>query len=92
MLDRKIFEVDRDMLIFAVRYAIGRQTFAPIVVVENVMSNIERLEINDIDIIINDIESHIGSYGAQCDEDTWMNFRTVLKHELDKRMGAEWVN
>lgn len=82
----KIMNVDRDMLIFGVRYAIGRRTFAPSIAVQNVKHNIEKIDNNTIDIIIKDIEEHHGSLGAQCDKLTWNNFVHYLKKVKKERV------
>lgn len=86
-MDNKEFLIDRDMLIFGVRYAIGRQTFAPIIAIENVKYNIEKIDNNTIDVMVRDIEQHHGSYGMECDKLTWMNFKKYL--ELTKKNRTE---
>lgn len=79
-MSNKAMKVDRDMLIFGIRYAIGRQTFAPTIAVENIKHNIENIDNTTIDIILKDIEDHPGSLGMECDKLTWSN----LKHFLEK--------
>lgn len=73
-----LMEVDRDMLIFGMRYALGRQTFAPSTAVENIKRNIDKLDNNTIDIMIRDIEEHPGSLGMECDKLTWLTFKQYL--------------
>lgn len=73
-----LMEVDRDMLIFGMRYALGRQTFAPSTAVENIKRNIDKLDNNTIDIMIRDIEEHPGSLGMECDKRTWLTFKQYL--------------
>lgn len=78
----KVFKVERDILFYAMRYAIGRQTFAPTVVIENIKHNIELFNSNDLQMLIRDIEGHIGSYGMECDERNWMGFKEYLKRQM----------
>lgn len=88
-MDNKKLQVDRDMLVFGVRYAIGRQTFAPTIAIENVKHNIENVDNNVIDILIRDIEGHHGSYGMECDKLTWMNFKRYLETVKINRIKIE---
>ena len=85
----KTFKVDRDMLIYGMRYALGRQTFAPSTVVENIKHNIDLVSVHDMGIMIRDIEQHGDldekAYGMECDKQTWMSFKKYLENEIDKR-------
>lgn len=80
----KNFKVERDILVFAMRYALGRMTFAPITVIENIKHNIDLLNENDIKLLIKDIEEQkdFGGYGMNCDEKVWMDFKNYLKSLL----------
>ncbi|HHT98249.1 MAG TPA: hypothetical protein GXZ90_10205 [Clostridiales bacterium] len=40
----KDLKIDKDMLIFGMRYALGRQTFAPTIVIENIKHNIDKID------------------------------------------------
>ncbi len=72
--------VSKDILIFAMRYALGRMTFAPTIVIENIKSNILNFTQNEIDIMIKDIEYQAGfGYGHKCDEELWLDFADYLK-------------
>lgn len=84
-MENKTMQVDRDMLIFGMRYAIGRQTFAPTTAVENIKHNIDKLNDNTLTLLIRDIDEHHGSYGMDCDKQTWMNFKQYLILELARR-------
>ena len=69
------------MLFYALRYALGRQTFAPSIVIDNIKANIDLFNINDIDLIIKEIEVHEKygtSYGMDCDKKKWMGFIEYL--------------
>lgn len=82
-MDRQ-FQVERDILIYAMRYALGRQTFAPITVVENIKYNINLLDVNNLKLLIKDIDEQkdFGGYGMQCDEDLWLNFKKYLEDRI----------
>ncbi len=76
---KKDFKVERDILLYALRYALGRQTFAPTVVIENIKANIHLFSKQDIKIIIKEIkEQEKYGYGMACDKDTWMGFISFL--------------
>lgn len=78
-----IFKVEREILIFAMRYALGRMTFAPTIVIENIKNNIRSFTQNDIKLLIRDIEQQEPfGYGMKCDEETWMNFKQYLIEKL----------
>ena len=72
--------VSKDILIFAMRYALGRMTFAPTIVIENIKSNMLNFTPNEIDIMIKDIEYQAGfGYGHECDEELWLAFASYLR-------------
>ena len=72
--------VSKDILIFAMRYALGRMTFAPTIVIENIKSNMLNFTPNEIDIMIKDIEYQAGfGYGHECDEELWLDFANYLR-------------
>lgn len=82
----KQFQVDREILMYAMRYALGRMTFAPMTVVENIKHNIDLFSEGDLEIFIRDIEEQ-ESYGRQalgmnCDVETWLSFKQYLKDRI----------
>ena len=79
--NNKYLKVDRSVLMFAMRYAIGRQTFAPTIVMENIKYNIHLLSSNEIGMMVRDINDHIGSYGMEPDRKQWMNFKEYLEEK-----------
>lgn len=82
----KYFKVDRDTLFYAFRYALGRQTFAPSTVVENIKHNIDNITEQDIQAYIKEIkEQELSGYGMECDRSTWKGLSNYLKEELKKR-------
>ena len=80
----KNFQVERDVLFYAMRYALGRMTFAPITVIENIKHNIDLLNKNDIKLLIRDIEEQkdFGGYGMDCDERLWLDFKSYLEDKI----------
>ena len=83
------FEVERDVLMYAMRYAIGRQTFAPSTVVQNIKHNIHLLDNNNLKMMIRDINWHASygenSFGMQCDKELWLGFREYLENIIQNR-------
>ena len=77
---------DEQLLICAVRYALGRQSYIVGVVADYVAFKRKTLSQQCTDIIIRDIEEEIAFYhrqgrtcGMECDERTWINLSKVLK-------------
>ena len=76
------------MLISAVRYALGRQSYIVGTTAEFVASIRKKLSKECINIIIRDIQEEIEFYhrrgttcGMECDERTWVRLRDFLKGE-----------
>lgn len=74
------------VLICAVRYALGRQSYMVGVVADYVNSVKEKLSMNCRNIIVRDITEAIEFYhehgttcGMECDERTWQNLLEALK-------------
>lgn len=82
-------KVDQAILVFALRYSIGRKTYAPSLVIEEIKSNINNVSNNSIEVMIDDIEGHFGSYGDEVDKDNWESFSKYLKNILSKRSNIE---
>lgn len=82
-MEDKICKVDKATITFAMRYALGRQTFAPSMVIENIKHNIELFNSQDMKMLIRDIDYQASfGYGMQCDTDTWMNFKAYLEDKI----------
>lgn len=80
----KKFLVERDILIYAFRYSLGRMTFAPITVIDNIKANIDKISTGDIELYIKEIKE-CSNYGMDCDKTVWNNFLKYLKTELNNR-------
>ena len=81
---------EEQMLISAVRYALGRQSCIVGITCDFVATIKDRLTQPCIDIIIRDIEREMERYhefgkklGMECDEDAWLNLLAILKGEYD---------
>ena len=79
---------EEQILICAVRYALGRMSYIVGVVAEYVAVKQSGLSKECINIIIRDIEEELKRYhdagqllGMECDERTWKNLLKVLKGE-----------
>lgn len=82
--NNKVFEVDRNILFFSFRYALGRMSYAPSVVIDNIKCNLDKLPNNEIECYIKEIDE-FENYGMDCDIKTWTNFSAFLKNELKDR-------
>ena len=83
---------DEQILICAVRYALGRQSYIVGEVAQYVFYKRKTLSNECINVIIKDIEEEMERYhaaglklGMRCDERTWNNLLKFLKGELDER-------
>ena len=81
---KKEYRVPREILIYAFRYALGRQSTAPYNVTETLKENIENISTQDIKLYIREIEE-CECYGMDFDKEHWMNFVECLKKEIEKR-------
>jgi hypothetical protein len=77
---------EEQILICAVRYALGRMSYIVGVVAEYVNCIKNNLSKECVNIIIRDIEEQIQFYhsynstcGMECDEETWKNLLKALK-------------
>lgn len=76
--------VDRNILIYSFRYALGRKSYSPGIVIDNIKKNIDKISSNDIELYIKEIDEYSG-YGLDFDKNMWMAFSDYLKSELKKR-------
>lgn len=82
-MDKKL-KVDRDVLFFAFRYALGRKSFAPSTVTANIKANINEISTGDIRAYIKEIEECV-NFGMEMDKQHWLNFKSELESEINKR-------
>ena len=83
----KIYQVERDILIYAMRYACGRSTFAPTTVIDNIKHNIDLFPTHSLELIIKDIDEqdNLGGLGMEIDVRKWTNFKDYLNNEITQR-------
>lgn len=82
----KIFKVERAILVYALRYSMGRQTFAPTIVIENIKENIDLFSVAVVEMMIREIKEK-EVYGAECDKQQWLGFIKYLEEEIkDKEL------
>ena len=89
---------DEQILICAVRYALGRMSYIVGVVAEYVAIKRNELSEECVNIIIRDIEEQLGFYhshnstlGMECDEETWKNLLEMLKLTKFQKNSEEGV-
>lgn len=82
----KKFKVDREILFFAFKYSLGRMSYAPTVITDNIKSNIYNISAGDIEAYIREIDQ-CECYGIKMDKQHWLNFKDYLQRELDRRNG-----
>ena len=63
------------------RYALGRKTSAPSIVVEAIQDNIDIFDIWEIEITIKEIDE-CRDYGMECDKIQWLGFMSWLAKRL----------
>lgn len=80
---KKGFIVEKDILFYALRYALGRRTFAPVTVMDNVRKNINLFTREDIKLMIKEIKEQ-DYYGADSDVLDWMSFIKYLEKRLKR--------
>lgn len=77
-------EVEREVLIYAFRYSLGRTSFAPVTVMDNIKFNIKNLSDGDIRLFIKEI-LECDYFGMDMDLKEWLNFKDFLEKELKLR-------
>lgn len=76
--------VDSSVLFFAFRYSLGRKSYAPQIVIDNIKGNIDDIKTEEISSYIKEI-SECEDYGMDMDEDEWFAFKEYLEREFNKR-------
>lgn len=68
--------VDPTILFFAFRYSLGRQTYAPTMVIQELIEHEHEIPEWKKQRIIDEIRSHelmFGTLGMKCDKESWYN-------------------
>ena len=85
----KQFIFDPDIFIMAIRYSIGRTTYASVSVIDNIKANISFFPTNKLKIILRDVKEDLELYREylwECDVQTWENFIEWLETVINERM------
>lgn len=80
----KNLKVDRNILFFAFRYALGRMSYAPYTVTSAIKDNIDNISTEDIRQYIKEINEYEG-FGMDFDKEHWLSFANFLENELKIR-------
>ena len=77
----------QDLVIYAQRYSIGRQTYAPKDVKDFILKHLNDLEYNTIKVITDDIRRQHGrnNLGAEMDKTMWLDLLDELEKTLKTR-------
>ena len=76
-----IINHNKELLIYAFRYSLGRMSFAPITTTESIKNNIEKFSKEDLKLLIKEIDE-CQNYGMDFDKTHWINFSNYLKEKL----------
>lgn len=81
----------QDLVIYAQRYSIGRQTYAPKDVKEFILKHLNDLEYNTIKVIIDDIrlQNERNNLGAEMDKIMWLDLLDELEKTSKTTKGAK---
>ena len=85
-------EIDKNfetILLCAVRYAIGRETYMPSLVIDYITPLLSHLSYNTLGLIANDITEYGKYYGGlgddKIDRPYWLNFKRKILAEMERR-------
>lgn len=77
----------QSLIVYATRYTIGRQSYAPNEMKHIIQTYLPLLPTSVLHILVNDIdfEGKLKGLGAECDEIMWKSLQAYLKAEIEKR-------
>lgn len=83
-----------EMINWAVRYALGRRTYAVSDTVGYVLRVLKLLDDQTIYVMLRDIEEQerIGNLGHDCDAVEWMKLKEAIQREIERRKNNENQN
>lgn len=84
-----VFDVEKDILFYALRYSIGRRTFAPMTVITNIKRNINKFSETDLQLILKEIKEH-DNYGMECDAREWFDLVNYVNKQLEELNRREY--
>lgn len=77
----KEFNVERDILLYAIRYALNRSSYSSQTVLDNIKHNINKLSVNDIELFIKEIDN-VDYYASDIDKKIWDSIKSYLEVQL----------
>lgn len=91
----KFSESDAEMIFYAFRYCLGRQTYAVSDFCDYAKAHITQFRTKELNLMVREITEYetrdakenckIKWLGDECDRVCWLNLREVIKKELEKR-------
>lgn len=78
----KEYLVESSILLYALNYSLGRMTFAPTTVMDNIKTNIKLISKDDITMFLAQI-NNCYNYGMECDKNEWLSFKDYIQKQLD---------
>lgn len=75
------------LLLFAFRYALGRESTAPSIVAEALLANMPKFNDTHLRLFVEEIDEAIRltACGRCCDKSEWLKVRAAAEKELEKR-------
>lgn len=70
------------IILCAFRYALGRKTSAPSMVIETIKENIDAFDKWQLELMIKEV-GECRDLGMACDVDEWLGFKGWLKNRLE---------
>jgi hypothetical protein len=85
-MSRQKLQLDKHILIFALRYALGRKTSAPSIVSDNLLPNLDLFVLWELESIANEINdaelrNHLGD---DCDINVWKNVLNEVNKKIEE--------
>lgn len=81
---------DKELLIYAFRYSLGRMSFAPVTTTDCIKHNIDKFSKEDLNLFIKEIND-CENYGMDFDKSHWLNFLSYLKEILKNKNNLQYV-
>lgn len=80
-----------EMMNWAVRYALGRRTYAASDTAGYMMRVLKLLDDQTIYVMLRDIEEQekIGNLGHECDAAEWMKLKEAIQKEIERRKNGD---
>lgn len=83
-----------EMMNWAVRYALGRRTYAARDTARYMIRVMKMLDDKTIHVMLRDINEHekFDDLGDECDATEWMNLKEAIEKEIERRKNNEHQN